>query len=106
MYIPKKILFLLALVVIAVVMYVYSCGHPKDIDPNEKAVEILQEQIDELKAGQRRLSEQDSTLQASFEQKQKKDSIALSILKKKRDEKVIVIDNADNNELRRILAED
>ena len=106
MHIPKDILLLLSLLIIAFVLYVYSCNNPKDIDPNKKAVEILQEQINELKEGQKRLSAQDSTLQADFQKKQEKDSIELSILKKKRDEKVIRIGNSDNDELRRILAED
>ena len=96
----------LGLLVVAVILYVYSCSNPKDIDPNKKAVEVLQEQIDELKEGQKRLIQKDSTLQADFQQKQKKDSIELSILKKKRDEKVIRIGNSDNDELRRYLAED
>lgn len=105
MNIPKNILVLLSLVIIATMLYTYSCGKTKSIEGYDEAIDILKEQNDQLRSEQQKLKQSDSLKTSEYNQRVKSDSIQLANLKKTRDEKIIRIDNSDNDGLRRLLSE-
>jgi hypothetical protein len=101
---PRNIAILVLVLASIVFAAVFFSGR-KPVKDNSAAIEILTRQLNDLQAEQREQRQADSTQWANYQQGRQADSLILRTIKKLSDEKIIHISSADNNELRRLLAE-
>jgi Tfp pilus assembly protein PilN len=100
----KTIIILGACLVFVLGLYVATCNR-KQIEPPYEEIKLLKQELDSLKQQQQQYATIDSVKTEALKKKMKADSLALSNLKKKTDEKKRHIDTAGNDELRRLLAD-
>jgi hypothetical protein len=101
----KPLIAWIVLAVSSVVFIAVLFSRRKPVKDNSAAIEILTRQLNDLKQEQARQRQADSIQWVNYQQGRQADSLILRTIKKLSDEKIIHIGAADNNELRRLLAE-
>jgi hypothetical protein len=101
----KPLIAWIVLAVSSVVFIAVLFSRRKPVKDNSVAIEILTRQLHTLQAEQTKARQVDSIQWANYQESKRADSLILRTIKKLSDEKIIHISNADNNELRRLLAE-
>jgi hypothetical protein len=101
----KPLIAWIVLAVSAVVFIAVLFSRRKPVKDNSAAIEILTRELHLLQDQQRDQRQADSIQWQQYQESKRADSLILRTIKKLSDEKIIHINAADNDELRRILSE-